>query len=275
MAKYPKKLSFVIPCYKSEKTVGDVVADICKEFPREEYDKEIVLVNDGSPDGTFEVLKQLAADNDEIVAVNLSRNFGQDGATMCGFNVASGDYIIALDDDGQNPPCEAHKLLKKIEEGYDVVFGKYHVKKDSAFKTWGSNFNNAMATAMIGKPKDITLCSYFIVNKFVRDEMIKYKGSYPYLWGLILRATRNMANEYIEHKAREVGTSTYTLAKLVELWVNGFTSFSIKPLRITTVLGGAAAILGFIFTIINMNMRFIVFFVIAEQHINYHSLKST
>ena len=250
MEKYPKKLSFVIPCYKSEHTITAVVEDICKEFPREKYDKEIVLVNDGSADGTFSTIKKLASENDEIIAVNLSRNFGQDGATMCGYNVASGDYIITLDDDGQNPPCETHKLLATIEEGYDVVFGRYHKKKDSAFKTWGSNFNNKMATVMIGKPKDIMLCSYFIMNSFVKNEIIKYQGAYPYLWGLILRSTRNMANVYIEHKSREVGESTYTLAKLVGLWVDGFTSFSIKPLRITTVLGGFAALVGFVYAIV-------------------------
>ncbi len=245
-----KKISFVIPCYYSKETISDVVADICKEFPNDKYDKEIVLVNDGSRDGTYEVLKKLASENDEVIAINLSKNFGQDGATMCGCTHATGDYIVVLDDDGQNPPSEAHKLLDEIEKGYDVVFAKYHEKKDTLFKTFGHNFNDLMATTLIGKPKDISLNSYFVINSFVRDQMIKYKGAYPYIWGLILRSTDNIANVYVEHKAREVGTSTYTLKKLVGLWLDGFISFSIKPLRITSVIGMFACVVGIILAVI-------------------------
>ena len=124
MEKFEKKISFVIPCYRSENTIEAVVEDICKEFPSEEYDKEIVLVNDGSRDGTYAKLRELADKNSEVVAINLSKNFGQDGATMCGLSQATGEYIIVLDDDGQNPPYEAHKLLEQIEKGYDAVTGK-------------------------------------------------------------------------------------------------------------------------------------------------------
>ncbi|SHJ13993.1 glycosyltransferase family 2 protein [Pseudobutyrivibrio xylanivorans] len=250
MLKIEKKISFVIPCYYSQDTVSDVVRDIFTEFPREDYNIEIVLVNDGSKDNTYNVLKSLADQDSRVVVINLSRNFGQDGATMCGFTHATGDYIVALDDDGQNPPCEAHKLLEEIEKGYDIVFAKYHEKKDSAFKKFGHNLNGYIATTLIGKPKDIELNSYFVITSFVRDQMIKYQGAYPYIWGLMLRATDNMANVYVEHKAREVGESTYTLRKLVGLWFDGVISFSIKPLRITSVLGVVATILGFLLAIV-------------------------
>jgi undecaprenyl-phosphate 4-deoxy-4-formamido-L-arabinose transferase len=245
-----KKISFVIPCYYSQDTVTDVVNDIFKEFPIEEYNIEVVLVNDGSKDNTFSVIKTLAEANDRVVAINLSRNFGQDGATMCGITVATGDYIVALDDDGQNPPGEAHKLIAEIEKGYDIVFAKYHTKKDTLFKKFGHNLNDLVATSLIGKPKDIELNSYFVITSFIRDEMIKYKGAYPYIWGLMLRSTDNIANVYVEHKAREVGESTYTLSKLVGLWFDGVISFSIKPLRITSVFGFIATVIGFILVVI-------------------------
>jgi undecaprenyl-phosphate 4-deoxy-4-formamido-L-arabinose transferase len=150
-----------------------------------------------------------------------------------------------LDDDGQNPPYEAHKLLTEIQKGYDVVFAKYHIKKDTLFKKFGHNLNDMMATSMIGKPKNIELNSYFVITSFVRDQIIEYKGAYPYIWGLILRTTDNIANVYVEHKPREVGKSTYTIGKLVGLWLDGVISFSIKPLRITTVLGNIATAIGF------------------------------
>ncbi len=247
--KNDKKISFVIPCYYSEKTIEKVVNDICKEFPKEQYNKEIVLVNDGSKDGTFNVISSLAKENEEIIAINLSKNFGQDAATMCGLTEASGDYMVVLDDDGQNPPAEAHKLLEEIEKGYDAVFANYHKKKDTLFKKFGHDVNDLMATALIGKPKNIQLNSYFVINRFVRNQMLHYKGAYPYIWGLIIRCTDSIANVYVEHKAREEGESTYTLGKLLKLWVDGFLSFSIKPLRITSVVGILACFIGFILAI--------------------------
>jgi len=249
LALLDKKISFVIPCYYSQDTIADVVAGIEEEFPRDKYNIEMVLVNDGSKDNTFNVLKELADKDSRVVALNLSKNFGQDSATMCGLTNATGDYMIVLDDDGQNPPSEAHKLLEKIQEGYDAVFSKYHEKKDTAFKKFGHDLNDVMATELIGKPKNLELNSYFIITSFVRDEMIKYNGAYPYIWGLILRVTDNIANVYVDHKAREVGKSTYTLSKLVSLWLDGFISFSIKPLRVTSILGIVATLMGFILTV--------------------------
>lgn len=247
---FEKKLSFVIPCYYSEKTIELVVTDIVSEFPKSEYNKEIILVNDGSKDNTASVIKSLSDANSDIISVNLSRNFGQDAACMAGYSIASGDYIITLDDDGQCPPKEAHKLLDKIEEGYDVVFADYYEKKQSKFKNWGSRFNDRMANVMLGKPKDLTLNSYFIFSKFVCNEIIKYEGSYPYIWGLLLRTTDRIANVDLEHHNRELGESTYTLQKMINYWLNGFTSFSVKPLRISMVLGGMIAIVGFMVTIV-------------------------
>ena len=241
-----KKISFVIPCYYSQDTIENVVGDINNYFPIENYNIEIVLVNDGSKDNTRQVLKSLSDNNANIVAANLARNFGQDGATLCGCALASGDYIVVLDDDGQNPPSEAIKLLDKIDEGYDAVFGKFAERKDRVFKKFGTKVNDCMVNAMLGKPKDIVLSSYFVISKFVRDEIIKYDGAYPYIWGLILRSTDNIANVIVEHKNREVGTSNYTFSKMISLWMNGFISFSVKPLRLTTIIGMLASVIGFL-----------------------------
>lgn len=240
-----KKISFVIPCYYSEKTLAPVVENIISEFSNRPI--EIVLVNDGSTDGTFSVIQELCAKYEFIKGVNLAKNFGQDGARMAGYRFCTGDYIVSLDDDGQNPPFEAHKLIAKLEEGYDVVFGKYTEKKHSWFKNFGSKVNDRMANIVIGKPKDITLCSYFVMTKFVAKEIIKYNGAFPYVWGLILRSTNRIANAVIEHREREVGETTYTFAKLLGLWLNGFTAFSVKPLRMASFLGVLFAAFGFLF----------------------------
>ncbi|MFC5630949.1 MULTISPECIES: glycosyltransferase family 2 protein [Streptococcus] len=251
-----KKLSFVIPCYFSEQTLADVVETVIAEF-HTKYDIELVLVNDGSTDNTFRVIQDLCQKYSFIKGINLAKNFGQDGARMAGYRYCTGDYIISLDDDGQNPPAEAHKLIAKLEEGYDVVFGEYLVKKHSWFKNFGSKVNDKMANVVIGKPQDLRLCSYFIMTSFVAKEIVKYDGAFPYVWGLILRSTNRIANQIIEHREREVGETTYTFAKLLGLWLNGFTAFSVIPLRFASLLGAVFALLGFLFvTYILISMLF-------------------
>ncbi len=242
-----KKISFVIPCYYSERTLAGVVEDIINEFCDD--DIEIILVNDGSADGTFSVIESLTQKYKFIKGINLSRNFGQDGARMAGYHFVTGDYVVTLDDDAQNPPAEAHKLIAKLEEGYDAVFGKYLIKHHSKFKNFGSKLNDLMADWILEKPKNLRLCSYFVMTRFVTNEIIKYEGAYPYVWGLILRTTRNVTNQVIEHRAREIGESTYTFSKLLGLWLNGFTSFSVKPLRLTSVFGMLSAAIGFILAV--------------------------
>lgn len=242
-----KKISFVIPCYYSQDTLESVVEEVICEFHDDEI--EIVLVNDGSTDNTYNVIKSLCKKYSFIKGFSLAKNFGQDGARMAGYKYCTGDYIVSLDDDGQNPPKEAHKLIKKLEEGYDVAFGKYIVKKHSKFKNFGSKVNDKMANIIIGKPKDLRLCSYFAMTSFVAKEIVKYEGAFPYVWGLILRTTNNITNEVIEHKSREVGESTYTFAKLLGLWLNGFTAFSVKPLRIASFTGVCFSFIGFVFAI--------------------------
>lgn len=246
-----KKLSFVIPCYNSELTIGRVVEEIDTVFLKnDKYEYEIVLVNDASPkDNTLGVIRCLARENSRVTAVNLSKNFGQDSALMAGYSVAKGDYIVSMDDDGQNPAAEALKLLGRLEEGWDVVFGKYEHKKHSRFKNFGSKVNDWMAHLLLDKPKDLRLCSYFAMDRFVVEEMLKDRNSFPYIWGLILRTTNRITNVYIDHRPREEGKSNFTLIKCLKVWMNGFIAFSVKPLRFSTIIGTLIAFVGFLYGI--------------------------
>ncbi len=256
--KMGKLVSFVIPCYRSAETIGKVVAELdtaMRELP--DYTYEIVLVNDCSPDGTFEVIRGLCARRRDICGVSLARNFGQHAALMAGFRYTRGDVVVCLDDDGQTPADEVGKLLSGIEEGYDAVYAKYTHKQHSGFRNFGSRANELMARAMLGKPKELYLSSYFAVRRFVADEILRYKNPYPYVIGLVLRATKNIANVEVTHREREVGVSGYTLGKLLGLWFNGFTSFSIKPLRIATAMGCLTACGGFLYGIYTVVKKFI------------------
>lgn len=247
-------ISFVIPCYRSSQTLPGVIQEIKDTMKTlKKYEYEIVLVNDSSPDDTFSVITGLCRENDNITGINLARNFGQHAALMAGFHYVKGDIVVCLDDDGQTPACEVGRLLAGIEEGADVVYAKYNHKHHSGFRNFGSHVNEVMTRIMLGKPKDLYVSSYFAAKRFVVDEMIRYEYAYPYVIGLVLRTTKNIVNVEIDHRDRQAGESGYTIKKLLGLWFNGFTAFSVKPLRIATVTGTICALCGFaygIYTII-------------------------
>ncbi len=240
-------ISFVIPCYRSENTISSVVEEIrTVMLQATNYEYEIILVNDYSPDNVWDTIQHLAKEDDRIKGINLAKNFGQHAALMAGYCHACGDIVISLDDDCQTPANEALKLVKKINEGYDIVYAKYKSFHESAFRRFGSRINSKMAEYMIGKPRDVAIQSYFAARKFVIDEMVKYNHAYPYIAGLAFRTTRKVANVEVNHRERDNGKSGYTLSKLIGLWMNGFTAFSVKPLRIATITGAIVSLLGFL-----------------------------
>ncbi len=251
-----KKISFVIPCYRSENTISHVVNEIQEKMrSMTKYEHEIILVNDCSPDGTLAVIRRLCAEHENLKGISFARNFGQHAALMAGLRQAEGDYVVCLDDDGQTPADEVDKLLDKLEGGYDAVYAKYEHKQHSTYRNIGSKVNELMLRIMLEKPAELYVSSYFAVRRFVVEDMIRYENSYPYVIGLVLRATKNITNVVVQHREREEGNSGYTLKKLIALWFNGFTAFSVKPLRIATAVGGCSAGVGFLYGIYTIIKR--------------------
>lgn len=242
------KLSFVIPCYRSENTIEYVVSRVKSVLDlNERYDYEIVLVNDGSPDNTFEVIKKIAICNKNVVAINLSRNFGQHSALMAGYAHVTGDYIVGMDDDGEHDPQYVFQLLNKLEEGYDYVCADFENRQRGIIKTLGSKFNNWMATKLLDKPEDAIFSSYYVVRRFVVDEIVKCKNPFPYVGGMIVSITKKLTSVPIQFHERKAGKSGYNLKKSIALLFNGFTAFSVKPLRIASFTGIIMAFVGFIY----------------------------
>ena len=241
------KLSFVIPCYRSENTIETVVQEICDTVAtRSGTDYEIVLVNDCSPDGVWQVIKRLAANDNHIKGICLAKNFGQHCALMAGYGQATGDYVISLDDDGQTPASESFKLVDKLEDGFDVVYGYYEHSAQHLFRRFGTWVNKKMAEAIIGQPKTLRTTSFFIMRKFIVEEIVRYPHPFAYISGLVFRATKNLGNVEVQHRRRIEGESGYTIAGLIGLWINGFTAFSVKPLRAATFIGLLCALVGFL-----------------------------
>jgi glycosyltransferase involved in cell wall biosynthesis len=240
------ELSLVIPVYNGSRTIGPLVEQAAKIFGSTSF--EIVLVNDGSADDSEAVCAQLAEKFPQSVTfVHLSRNFGEHSAVLAGFTQARGRYVAVLDDDGQNPPEELIRMLDELKrKNYDVVYGHYIEKKHSWFRNLGSRFNDRIATLMLHKPKDLYLSSFKVMNRFLVNEIIKYRGPYPYTDGLIYRVTRNIGQIPVEHRVSQSGQSRYTLRRLVRLWLNMFLNFSIQPLRISVYVGLLASCLSIV-----------------------------
>lgn len=242
--------SFVIPCYCSDALVGDVLNEITAVLrEKNEYQYEIIAVNDASPDQVLDVLKKRAKINKNIKILDLAKNCGKHAALMAGYRYSRGDIIISLDDDGQCPLEHLWDLIEPLENGYDISIAKYPVKKQSAFKNFGSHMNNLMACALLKKPRDLQISNFSAMKRFICLEILNYQNPYPYIDGLFLRSTGKIANVLMEERERAVGTSGYTFWKSLSLWLNGFTAFSVRPLRVATALGGIISAFGFLFGI--------------------------
>lgn len=246
-----EKLSFLVPVYNSKDTIASVVRRIAAAVQALEtpLDFEIVLVDDGSRDGVYTVCRQLAVELPYVRPFRLARNFGQANALMAGLNQITGDYVVCLDDDLQTPPEEFPKLYHTMQSGgFDVVYGYYEQKKHSAFRNFGTALNEQMQTFILNKPCNIHTSSYFIARRYVVDVVKRYDKPFPYLPGLFLLVTGSVASIPIRHAARHAGRSGYGLVKLVQLWMNGFTNFSVRPLRIASFAGAVIALCAFVMT---------------------------
>lgn len=242
-----KKISFIIPCYGSEKTVQTVIDEIVDVVSKKEYDYEIIAVNDKSPDNVLIVLKNIAEKNEKVKVLSLAKNMNRPGALMAGMSVSNGDYLVLMDDDGQCPMERLWDLIKPLEEGHDVSIAKYPAYKQSKFKSFGTIVNRKMTEIIMEKPKHLSFTNFSAIQKYIAEEMLKYKNPYPYMTGLILRTTSDIVNVEMEERKRISGATTFTFKKMLKLWINGFTAFSVKPLRISTLLGLLTALCGFIY----------------------------
>ena len=237
-------LSFVIPLYHSAATIRPLVKEI--EALAIPGGHEIVLVNDGSRDATTAICRELIQEaRVPITLICHSRNFGEHNAVITGYRHATGDYVVNLDDDGQNPPVEAMRLWRHaLSEKLDVVYGHYPKKEHSVFRNLGSWLTNRVTDYVLDKPKGFYLSSFRCVSAFAAKEAATHEGPYPYIDGLLLQVTQNIGAIEVQHTERKSGESGYTLRRLLRLWVSTFVNFSVMPLRLATLLGLVMAIVG-------------------------------
>jgi undecaprenyl-phosphate 4-deoxy-4-formamido-L-arabinose transferase len=255
------ELSIVVPVYGSEAVLPELVAQIRKALAEARDlapSHEIIFVCDRSPDGSWGVIESLAQRHADVHGILLRMNAGQHNALMAGFARARGRVIVTMDDDLQHSPRDIPALLQQIRLGHDVAYARFKNRQHKAWKVLGSRVNNTVADYLLQKPHDLYLSPFRAMRSEIRDEILKYRGPYVYVDGLILQATRNIATVDVDHYERFAGTSRYGMRKSISLWLKMATNFSIVPLRLTSMLGMIFAGLGFLLALAFVVQRFTI-----------------
>jgi glycosyltransferase involved in cell wall biosynthesis len=246
MADSTPYLSIVVPLYNAAATLPALHREISElQVPG---GHELIVVNDGSRDETEAVALKLTRESRlPMKLLSLSRNFGEHNAVLAGLRAVSGRYAVTMDDDLQNPPSEALKLLAVAEaEKRDVVFGVYVRKEHAWWRNAGSWLTNRIADFVVDKPRRLYLCSFRCLSRFVVDEIAKSRTPYPYIDGLIFQVTQNVGTVSVRHLERNQGSSGYNFLKLIRLWTSMLVNVSVLPLRLMTFAGMLTSALGFL-----------------------------
>jgi undecaprenyl-phosphate 4-deoxy-4-formamido-L-arabinose transferase len=252
-------LSFVIPVYGSEKVLPELVKRldaVMQTMAATRSNYEVIFVCDCSPDRSWAVIEQLAATHPWVRGILLRMNAGQHNALMAGFAEARGQVVMTMDDDLQHSPSDIPVLLAELDSGRDVVYARFRNRQHASWKIWGSRLNDKVAGYLMNKPADLYLSPFRAMRAAIVRDILRYRGPYVYVDGLVLSMTRNIGTVEVEHHDRFAGDSGYSFKKSISLWLKMATNFSIVPLRLTSFAGLVLAGLGFLFAILLVIQKF-------------------
>lgn len=238
--------SVVIPVFNSQEIVATTVHGLVAVFEDAGLTYEIVLVNDGSGDRSWDVIADLARRNSHIVALNLLRNYGQHNANLAGLREVTGDYVITMDDDGQNPPDQVLRLIDTAMDGHDLVFGEFERKQAAGYRRLGSKVISMINRRIFGQPKDLVVSNFRIMRRDVADRIARSNTAYPYITGQALLYSSDRAHVSVRHERRAVGSSHYSLIKIIRLVMTILFSYSSYPLRLAAAVGFAISMISFL-----------------------------
>ena len=239
-------ISIVSPVYRAEKILPILVSEINLVMERIGEDYEIILVDDRSPDNSWEVMKVLSSQNSKIKSIRLSRNFGQHSAIFAGLTKTKGDWVVVMDCDMQDQPKEIAKLYKKALEGYDIVLGQRENRKDKFLKKLSSKLFYKVFNYLSGGQFNNEIGNFGIYKKKVIDSILNINDYIKFFPLFINWVGFKSTSIPIEHSSREEGKSSYSISRLLKLAFNVIISFSDKPLRLFINFGLGISILSFI-----------------------------
>lgn len=246
-------ISVVIPCFHSELYLERTVSDIREAFlSRQDVSYQIILVDDGSQDGTYDVIRTICSRDPHILGIHLSRNFGQSRARMAAIPHICGDCAVFMDDDGQHPASGIFRLVQKLSEGYDLVYAQFPFPKKTLFRRAASALVNRLLSATAKKPPDIKITSFFALSKFSLGTLSHYRTPYVFLGGYLFEVTSRIGAVTLQQLPRRDGKSRYTLKKLYAMWLDNMLAFPSAPSRFSTAAGGAAFLLVLLFAILSI-----------------------
>ncbi|MEP7290971.1 MAG: glycosyltransferase [Chloroflexota bacterium] len=237
-------LSIVIPVYRSAAGLPVLIDELARVLPSLAAHYEIILIDDGSPDHSWDVIQTLARDHAQVRGFTLMRNYGQHNALLCGIRQARCDVIVTMDDDLQHPPGEIHKLLDKLDEGYDVVYGTPRHQQHGILRDLASQVTKLVLQNSMGVETARHVSAFRAVRTKTRDAFASYSSAYVSIDVLLTWGTTRFAAVEVQHDQRRYGTSNYTLTKLIRHALNMITGFSVLPLQIASLLGFALALFG-------------------------------
>jgi len=237
-------ISVVIPVYNSQDSLPIVVERIESVLSLCVTQFEVVLVDDCSKDHSWEVISKLARDHAWVHGIRLMRNFGQHNALLCGIRSAQYDTIATLDDDLQNPPEEIPKMLALLSAGFDVVYGQPEHQQHGLLRDLASTLTKIALKNAMGAETARSVSAYRVFRTQLRDAFANYKGPYVSIDVLLTWGTGHFAATKVRHDSRTIGSSGYTLGKLVRHAMNMMTGFSTFPLQVASIIGFAFTFFG-------------------------------
>jgi undecaprenyl-phosphate 4-deoxy-4-formamido-L-arabinose transferase len=250
------EISIVIPVFNEEASLHELRARVQEALADEDY--ELVLVNDGSADRSSEILRELAHAHPEVVAVELSRNFGQHPAVLAGFSVSRGRYVVTLDADLQNPPEEIPRVLEELRKGHDAVGTVRSRRQDPWMRKQVSGLVNRVTTASLGVGMTDYGCMLRGYTRELTDEIVELAERSAFIPALATTLARNAVEIHVAHGEREEGSSKYSPLRLMRLGFDLITGFSLLPIQLVSLTGMAIALLGVGFAAFLLLRRIIV-----------------
>ena len=261
-------LSVIVPCYNEEENVDCFYEELMKNTPffeKEGLELEILYVDDGSKDRSFEVMQELRAKDNRVRIIQMARNFGQHPALLCGFAHVKGDFVVTMDDDLQHQPEELPKMINVMRERDDVdaIIASYEGRQHGFIRKLGTKFSVWATSKMLGKDPDLQITSYRLIRRFLVDAMVKTNTYLPQIGNLLVLTSNRIINVPVQHAARVYGKSGYSFKRLVKDLIYDITAHTAFPLLMVRNIGIASFLVSMVMAVYFL-VRYFAFGVSVE-----------